>query len=493
MNLMDLLTSGIEFPRKLMELGVNMPPEFIISVPRIILTLSPKILYLMNTMKEPRSANWNPAYSVATRFIKAVTECLPDTPLKEVQYLSSICRNLPYPGLEIKKDYLPDSFRDEAYSFLKHHFSNKYGYYPQSKEEHWSNSKKIEFNLISTKYSNSNGGGAYTLGHSCLYNSVYTDLSKASGSKIFALDYRLGPQATLPSIIEDVVAAYFYLTAPKNQGGMGVPSSRIVVGGDSAGGGLSGNLAHILKSFGNSQVAGMFLWSPSIDLTFSQPSRYENSYKDILPNIINPPIMVGNNLKIDSSEFLFMYKQGSDKIKKRMEMDGAPLAPKEFYQLPEITPPFDPDMNGLPPTLIITGDRDAFRDSSIIYGKRRAETEKLTKNRMGTILPNVQTIIYEDLPHVFMTIPGDSRTNSAVTTTAEFIQKAMNLDNFGVLASISDTSLPDMKKSYMNNTYNMYWNSLNGITDAWESPYKVVPFPGGNNLVTTPNAFSLSN
>lgn len=55
--------------------------------------------------------------------------------------------------------------------------------------------------------------------------------SKFSNPAIFALDYSLAPESSFPSQVDQAIAGYNYLLASKN-----VPSSRICIAGDSAGG-----------------------------------------------------------------------------------------------------------------------------------------------------------------------------------------------------------------------------------------------------------------
>ncbi|KXN72384.1 alpha/beta-hydrolase [Conidiobolus coronatus NRRL 28638] len=442
------------------------------------------------TRNEPHSIHWPKSINIVTKIVKALFNTLGEYGLEEMQFLSSISKFFPPQNLVVKTKTVPSLFRGKAHDYMKSGFLNKYGEYPQPEESHWSKAKPLEYIWVkSQQFKNSPmksvilyiHGGAYCLGHPANYNSIYETLSSQSQSDVIGIDYRKGPQCTLTGMIEDVIACYFYITSPESEGGLGIAPSNVVVGGDSAGGGLTSNLCHILKNFGGEQPAGIFLWSGSIDLTFTQPSRLENSSVDILPNVIYPPPTIGNGYKLDTGEFIFMYKQADSKVQNRIEKDGMALGPKYMYQYPEITPIFDSDMSNLPTTLIVTGDRDGFRDLSIVYGKRRAETEKKTGiNRYK--LPNVQTIIYEDMPHIFMVMP-EERCKQALELTGEFIDQVLSISN-NKSSQEKYTYLPSNDQAYRESKYNMYWNDINGKLKPWESPYKVTSFPNGEHLAT---------
>ena len=79
-------------------------------------------------------------------------------------------------------------------------------------------------------------------------------------------DYRLAPENRFPAAVEDARAAWAALRAE------GWPAERIVVGGDSAGGGLAFALLHGLLAAGDPPPAGVLAFSPWVDLTLSGAS-----------------------------------------------------------------------------------------------------------------------------------------------------------------------------------------------------------------------------
>ena len=83
------------------------------------------------------------------------------------------------------------------------------------------------------------GGGYYT-GSSKSHHALMSHLCVASGAPVIGLDYRLAPEHPYPAALNDAVAAYWALTED-------ISASRIMIAGDSAGGGLTMACLHHLR------------------------------------------------------------------------------------------------------------------------------------------------------------------------------------------------------------------------------------------------------
>ena len=117
-------------------------------------------------------------------------------------------------------------------------------------------------------------GGGYILGSLDTHYELMGRLSRACKTEVIGIDYRLAPEHPYPAALEDAVAAYDALLAS------GLPSSRIVIGGDSAGGGLTAACLQALARSGKPRPAGAVLFSPWTDLTASGESYRTNAAVD---------------------------------------------------------------------------------------------------------------------------------------------------------------------------------------------------------------------
>ena len=137
----------------------------------------------------------------------------------------------------------------------------------------------------------------------CTHRAVTSTLARLTGGRCLSVRYRLAPQAPFPAAVLDALVAYLYLLAPP-EGSFHAPvaANKIIIAGDSAGGGLTLALLQTLLTlrqispnqtirFHGKDVpielpAGTGTISPWCDVTRSLPSTFENSAYDYL---IPPP------------------------------------------------------------------------------------------------------------------------------------------------------------------------------------------------------------
>lgn len=106
-------------------------------------------------------------------------------------------------------------------------------------------------------------GGAFVIGAPGTHRNLTNHLAKQCGLRVVSLDYRLAPEHPFPAATDDGLAAYRALLAS------GVPANQIIIGGDSAGGGLTMACALAIRDAGLPLPAGLVCVSPWVDLTVS--------------------------------------------------------------------------------------------------------------------------------------------------------------------------------------------------------------------------------
>ncbi len=106
-------------------------------------------------------------------------------------------------------------------------------------------------------------GGGYCIGSVETHRAMLTHLSAAMSGRVLSVDYRLAPEHPHPAALDDATTAYRHVLA------CGVPSDRVVVAGDSAGGGLTLATLVALRDAGDAMPAAGVCLSPWADLTQS--------------------------------------------------------------------------------------------------------------------------------------------------------------------------------------------------------------------------------
>ena len=93
-------------------------------------------------------------------------------------------------------------------------------------------------------------GGGFTVGNLETHDSLCRQLALRSGAAVIALDYRLAPEHRFPTAVDDAWAALQALARADTGARLGLDTSRLAVGGDSAGGTLSAVCALLARDAG---------------------------------------------------------------------------------------------------------------------------------------------------------------------------------------------------------------------------------------------------
>ncbi|HET6875015.1 MAG TPA: alpha/beta hydrolase [Acidimicrobiales bacterium] len=225
-------------------------------------------------------------------------------------------------------------------------------------------------------------GGGYFQGSPVTHRRLVTALCLAAGMRGLSIDYRLAPEHRFPAAVDDALAAYRWLTGPE-----GEDPARVVVAGDSAGGGLSAALLVALRDAGDRLPAGAYLLSPWTDLAATGDSMRTRADADPM---------------IDPSD---------------TEAVGRRYAGDRDLRDPLISPLYA-DLTGLPPLLIHVGDAEVLLDDATRMADRAA----------GAGVP-VEVEVWPEAFHVFQMMVGLlPEADEAVAQAGAWMAKRIEAD-----------------------------------------------------------------
>ena len=201
-------------------------------------------------------------------------------------------------------------------------------------------------------------GGGYVFGSPRTHRAMLARLSSLCSAWSCLPDYRLAPEHPFPAAFDDALAVYGDLLAG------GTSPERIMLGGDSAGGGLALALLAEICRRDLPRPAGCFAFSPLTDLRFSGESMRNNAQSDVVLPADRAADMAG------------MYLRGAD-----------PDDPRAS--------PLHGDFTGSGPVWLTVGDTEILLDDT---------------RRMADVLRaqgvEVEMVIEPDLPHVWPLFHG---------------------------------------------------------------------------------------
>lgn len=177
-------------------------------------------------------------------------------------------------------------------------------------------------------------GGGYVFCSPATHRHLAAAIGQACGMDVCSLDYKLAPESPFPAGLGDSIEAYRMLLA------QGISAAKIVIAGDSAGGGLTLATMIRLRERHLSMPAAGVLISPWTDLTLSSESCTTRP----------DPMVARERLAAYAQHYL----NGEDM--------RHPLASPVFA-----------DLSGLPPLLIQVGTEEILYDDSIHIDARAKE------------------------------------------------------------------------------------------------------------------------
>ena len=222
-------------------------------------------------------------------------------------------------------------------------------------------------------------GGGYVIGDLDTHDYVCRKLANAVGCAVVSVDYRLAPEHKFPAAVEDSAAALRWVVDQAKA--LSIDPTRVAVGGDSAGGNLSANMAHMARNGDVPQVCFQVLLYPGTDMSMSQAS-YQKDFSQFPLSLEACRYFLGHYLRGDQ-----------DKIDWR----ASPL--------------LAPDFRGLAPAFVLTAGYDPIADEGIEYA------HKLKNNDVPVTMVHMS-----DQMHGFLTM---GRVVRAADTALEMAAAAL--------------------------------------------------------------------
>jgi epsilon-lactone hydrolase len=220
-------------------------------------------------------------------------------------------------------------------------------------------------------------GGGYVMGSINTHRELVARLSKAAQARGLAIDYRLAPENPFPAAVDDSITAYRWLLA------QGYKPERIVIAGDSAGGGLAVSTLLALRDLGAALPAAGVCISPWVDFEAEGESMTSRAAQDPL---------VSRDMILNLAK-MYMGEKGSLR---------EPLAA-----------PINAYLNDLPPLFIQVGNSETLLDDS---------TRLADKAKEAGVDATLQ--IWDEMPHVWhLAAPVLPEGQEAIDKIGEFVRQ----------------------------------------------------------------------
>ena len=226
-------------------------------------------------------------------------------------------------------------------------------------------------------------GGGWVIGDLDSHDGICRWLCARSGCVLVSVDYRMAPEHKFPASVDDCLAATHWVAA--NAVNLGIDTTRLAVGGDSAGGNLAAVVAQQARDRGGPEIAYQLLIYPATDLTMAEPSHQElaEGYR------LTKPLM-----EWFVNHYLNNYAERSD---------------------PRASPLLNADLHGLPPALVITAGFDPLRDEGVHYSDKLAAAGVETTH-----------VCYDGMIHGFFSMGGWlEKSREALDYVAERLGEAL--------------------------------------------------------------------
>jgi acetyl esterase len=184
-------------------------------------------------------------------------------------------------------------------------------------------------------------GGGWVIGDLDSHDVVCRKLADEGELMVVSVDYRLAPEHKFPAAVDDAIASTKWIAENAKQ--FGIDASRLMVGGDSAGGNLAAVVAISARDGSGPDIAGQLLIYPAIDFAMTHPSHREPETSILLTHSV-------------IRWFRDHYLNGAADVG---DWRASPARARTLI--------------GLPPAYVLTAGADPLRDEGDEYARRLKE------------------------------------------------------------------------------------------------------------------------
>ncbi|WP_024442267.1 alpha/beta hydrolase fold domain-containing protein [Mycobacterium sp. UM_WGJ] len=179
-------------------------------------------------------------------------------------------------------------------------------------------------------------GGGLVMGSNHSFEPMARAMAAASGAVVVAVDYRLAPENPPPAQFEDALAALEWTAAHATD--LDLDRHRLVISGDSAGGGVAAAVALAVRDHGGPPIFAQLLMYPGVDRDMAASS--------VLRDVTAP--------MLTHDDIVYLHELADQ---------GAGSA----HDVRRV-PAYATDLRGLPQAIVVTAELDPIAD----WGERYA-------------------------------------------------------------------------------------------------------------------------
>lgn len=265
-------------------------------------------------------------------------------------------------------------------------------------------------------------GGGFCLGNVDTDHEFCHTVCAQTGWAIVSVDYRLAPEHPAPTAIRDCLEAYSWLA--KHAHTLGASSARIILTGDSSGGGLAALVAQQVSSATVSQPSDKQAYIDTLDdFTIDIFQQLQNLPRPLAQLLLYPVTDIGEDYpswKLYGQGLILDYND----IK---VFHAAYLQDSALTQPHALLSPLHGDNTQVCPSYIVAAELDILRDEALVYAQQLQD--------YGI---NVQTHKVLGAPHGFIDLmsvhQGVGReTYNIINNFATFVRQIINTDTNTVI------------------------------------------------------------